>query len=98
MKSLNVRLWTIVALLGISAWALWPRDTVERRRGPDGSFIDNADGSFQFDTVKRIPLNRGLDLQGGMHLTLELDESKGAIQDKSAALDKALTVIRNRID
>ena len=98
MKSLNVRLWTIVALLGISAWALWPRDTIERRRGPDGSFIDNADGSFQFDTVKRIPLKRGLDLQGGMHLTLELDESKGAIQDKSAALDKALTVIRNRID
>jgi preprotein translocase subunit SecD len=50
------------------------------------------------DTVRRVPLRRGLDLQGGMHLTMEIDESKGTVQNKSDALDRAITVVRNRID
>jgi preprotein translocase subunit SecD len=48
--------------------------------------------------VKRVPLKRGLDLQGGMHLELEVDESKGLVPDKSKAIDNALKVVRNRID
>ena len=43
-------------------------------------------------------INLGLDLQGGMHLTLAVDESKGVIQGKSEALDRALKVVRTRID
>jgi preprotein translocase subunit SecD len=48
--------------------------------------------------VRRVPLKRGLDLQGGMHLTLEVDESKQAVANKSEALDRALKVVRQRID
>jgi preprotein translocase subunit SecD len=55
-------------------------------------------GVFVTDTVRRVPLRRGLDLQGGMHLTLEVDESKGTIANKSDALDRAIKVVRNRID
>jgi preprotein translocase subunit SecD len=33
-----------------------------------------------------------------MHLTLEVDESKQAVADKSEALDRALKVVRQRID
>ena len=33
-----------------------------------------------------------------MHMALEVDESKGAVADKSDALDRALKVVRNRID
>ena len=33
-----------------------------------------------------------------MHLALEVDESKGAIADKSTAIDRALKVVRTRID
>src|SRR4029079_2330857 len=62
----------------------------ERVKGPNGTFV--------YDTVRRVPLKRGLDLQGGMHLALEVDESKGAIADKSEALDSALKVVRTRID
>lgn len=40
----------------------------------------------------------GLDLQGGMHLVLEIDYSKLDDDAKSDALDRAIRIIRNRVD
>jgi protein-export membrane protein SecD len=45
---------------------------------------------------KAIPL--GLDLQGGMHLVLEVDSSKLPPEEARGAVDRAMEVIRNRID
>jgi preprotein translocase subunit SecD len=87
--TLKYRIATILALCALSVWALFPRNTIERVK---------RDGVFVYETVKRVPLKRGLDLQGGMHLSLEIDESKGAVTNKSEALDRALTVVRSRID
>src|SRR3990172_4518621 len=89
MSSLKYRILTIVALVLASAWALFPRTSIERTL--HGS-------TFTYDTVKRVPLKKGLDLQGGMHLTLEVDESKGAVVDKSDAIEPALKVVRTRAD
>ena len=89
MSNLKYRLLVIVALVAASLWALFPRTVVERV---------NRNGVFVTDTVRRVPLRRGLDLQGGMHLTMEIDESKGTVQNKSDALDRALRVVRTRID
>lgn len=89
MANLKYRVLLIVGLLAASAWALFPRTVVERVK---------RDGVFVYDTVRRVPLKRGLDLQGGMHLTLEVDESKQAVANKSEALDRALKVVRQRID
>jgi preprotein translocase subunit SecD len=86
--------WRVV-LIGLvslaSIGALWPRTVTVRERNPQT-------GEAEYRRVKRIPLKRGLDLQGGMHLALEVDESKGSVADKSDALDRALKVVRNRID
>src|SRR5687768_15998494 len=87
--SLKYRLLIILALVAGSVWALFPRTVVERVK---------RNGEFVYDTVKRVPLKKGLDLQGGMHLSLEIDESKGAIADKADAIDRALKVVRTRID
>jgi preprotein translocase subunit SecD len=87
--SLKYRILIIVALIAASTWALFPRTTTERVK---------RNGVFVTDTVTRVPLKRGLDLQGGMHLELEVDESKGLIADKSDAIDRALKVVRTRID
>jgi preprotein translocase subunit SecD len=87
--NLKYRLLVIAGLVIASFIALFPRQVVERVRGPNG---------FVYDTVKRVPLKRGLDLQGGMHLALEIDESKGRVADKAKALEGALKVVRNRID
>src|SRR5687767_14594907 len=87
--SLKYRLLIIFGLVAASLWALYPRTVVERVK---------RNGEFVYDTVKRVPLKKGLDLQGGMHLSLEIDESKGAVADKSEAIDRALKVVRTRID
>ncbi|MDQ8160890.1 MAG: protein translocase subunit SecD [Gemmatimonadota bacterium] len=89
MANLKYRVLLIVGLFAASAWALFPRTVVERVK---------RDGVFVYDTVRRVPLKRGLDLQGGMHLTLEVDESKQVVANKSEALDRALKVVRQRID
>jgi len=87
--SIKYRLLVILGLVAASLWALYPRTVIERVK---------RDGEFVYDTVKRVPLKKGLDLQGGMHLSLEIDESKGLIADKSEAIDRALKVVRTRID
>ncbi|HEY6089977.1 MAG TPA: protein translocase subunit SecD [Gemmatimonadaceae bacterium] len=87
--SLKWRIGIIFGLVAASFWVLFPRTVVERVK---------RNGEFVYDTVRRVPLKRGLDLQGGMHLALEVDESKGAVADKSKAIDNALKVVRNRID
>ncbi|MCK9571916.1 MAG: protein translocase subunit SecD [Candidatus Omnitrophica bacterium] len=51
---------------------------------------------FSFPINKRI--NLGLDLQGGMHLLLKIDTSHLSGQAKLDACDRAVEVIRNRID
>jgi preprotein translocase subunit SecD len=89
MTNLKYRLLTIFALVVASVWALWPRTVIERVK---------RDGVFVYDTVRRVPLKRGLDLQGGMYLALEVDESRGAVANKEDALQRALKVVRNRID
>ena len=87
--NLKYRIAIILLLVAASGWALWPRQVIERVK---------RNGVFVYDTVDRVPLKRGLDLRGGMHLALEIDESRGTVADKSAALDNSLKVIRNRID
>ena len=87
--SLKVRIGIILGLIALSGWFLFPRTVVERVQ---------RNGVYVYDTVSRVPLKRGLDLQGGMHLRLEVDESKGVVADKSKAIDNALKVVRNRID
>ena len=87
--SLKYRLGIIAALVLASLWSLFPRTTVERVK---------RDGVFVYDTVRRVPLKRGLDLQGGMHLALEIDESEGRIENHEEAIQRALTVVRSRVD
>ena len=89
MKNLKYRLLLIAGMILAAAFALWPRTVIERVK---------RNGVFVYDTVQRVPLKRGLDLQGGMYLALEIDESKGAVADKADALERALKIVRNRID
>ncbi|HEU5186384.1 MAG TPA: protein translocase subunit SecD [Gemmatimonadaceae bacterium] len=89
MSNIKGRVVIIIVVTLASIWALWPRTVRQAVRTASG---------VEYRPVKRIPLKRGLDLQGGMHLSLEVDESKGAVANKSDALDRALTVLRNRID
>src|ERR687886_2392529 len=89
--SVRYRLLTIAALIALSIFALFPRTVTVRQQ-------NKATGMWENVKIKRVPLKKGLDLQGGMHLALEVDESRGAVADKPQAIDRALKVVRTRID
>src|SRR5919108_1630140 len=89
-SSIRSRLLLIGVLIIGSIYFLFPRTVSLRERGANGVMRDT--------TVTRVPLKRGLDLQGGMHLALELDQSKQVSADPKKDLDLALTVLRKRID
>jgi preprotein translocase subunit SecD len=89
--SIRNRLLLILALIALSVFYLVPRNVTLRER-------DLQTGVMHDRTEKRVPLKLGLDLQGGMHLALELDQSKQVSADPSRDLDLALTVLRKRID
>src|SRR5947207_9607848 len=85
------RLITIGILLALSIWALIPTNTTQRVR-------DAATGRMKDTTVRRVPIDLGLDLQGGIHLALEVDQSKGPVPDCADAISRAERVVRSRID
>lgn len=89
-SSIRSRLILIAVLTVASIYFLFPRNVTLRERDVNGVMRDTV--------VTRVPLKRGLDLQGGMHLALELDQSKQVSADPKRDLDLALTVLRKRID
>ncbi len=90
-KRIRGRLWVIGALIAVSIISLVPRNTKQR-------VIDPSTGRLKDTTVRRLPINLGLDLQGGIHLALEVDQSKGPVPDCADAIQRAERVVRTRID
>ena len=80
------QVWQIFAILALAAACLWviypPFD------------IKDKDGKV----IKEGKIKLGLDLQGGMHLLLKVDTSKLPASSKADAADRAIEVLRNRID
>ncbi len=73
-----------VVLVIASLWAIYPPFDVRDAAG---------------DLVTKGKINLGLDLQGGMHLKLEVDTKNLPPELKlGEALDRALEILRNRID
>jgi preprotein translocase subunit SecD len=81
----------IAGLLVLSIFYLVPRNVTLRERDVDTGVMTDR-------TEKRVPLKLGLDLQGGMHLAVELDQTKQVSVDPKRDLQLALTVLRKRID
>jgi preprotein translocase subunit SecD len=90
MSNLKYRLLGIALLTAVALWALFPRNRTVRHRGADGILRETVE--------RHVPLRYGLDLQGGMHIALEVDDSKQTVANKSEAIDRALKTVRNRIE
>src|SRR6266540_3212834 len=91
MGKIRQRLYIIGALIVVSIISLVPRNTKQRVR-------DATSGAMKDTTVRRVPINLGLDLQGGIHLALEVDQSKGPVPDCADAIQRAERVVRTRMD
>ncbi len=85
----NWRLSIIGATILLALFCLYP--TYEYYYAPP----ENPD---RRERVKQQAINLGLDLQGGIHLVLEVDQSNLSDDEKTDVVARALEVIRNRID
>ncbi|MCH8939031.1 MAG: hypothetical protein IH966_06370, partial [Gemmatimonadetes bacterium] len=81
MSSIRNRLIFIAILVSMALWGLRPREV---------SIGTAADGTDSTET--RWGLKLGLDLQGGMHLAIEIDESAGPVTNPEDAIDRVETV------
>ncbi|MGD8496152.1 MAG: protein translocase subunit SecD [Gemmatimonadales bacterium] len=86
MGNVRNRILLIIGLMLFCGWSLLPK-----------SVPDPQDPSRE---IKVSPINLGLDLAGGMHLAVEIDDSTGVLdeQARADAIDRTLLTIRNRID
>jgi|KBSSwiStaDraftv2_1062776.scaffolds.fasta_scaffold13749_4 preprotein translocase subunit SecD len=84
------RLILIAVLVAASIFYLFPREITVRERRADGVMRDTS--------MTRVPLKLGLDLRGGMHLALELDQSNKVSANPKADIERALQVLRKRVD
>jgi SecD/SecF fusion protein len=82
-KNLRWKVLLIVGVIGLSLWSLWPPLSVTDNSG---------------NIIREGRINLGLDLQGGMHLVLKVDTSKLSPKEAEGAPERALEIIRNRID
>jgi len=91
---LKFKLGLILCITGLAIYFLYP--TYVWYRLPLNERIQREKGR---DALLNKILNLGLDLRGGMHLVLEVDterlEPGSSVSD---AVDRALEIIRNRVD
>jgi preprotein translocase subunit SecD len=91
MSTIRNRIILIVFLAAAAVWSLVPKNVTQRVPDPQT-------GRMKDTTVRRVPINLGLDLQGGIHLALEVDESRGPVPDCADAIRRAERVVRTRVD
>jgi protein-export membrane protein SecD len=100
-RNLATRLGLIVAVVGVCAYLLWPTYQYFKRYRQMGSEQIaqlNESQRRRYNRVLDKSLKLGLDLQGGMHLVLEMDESKRKLENRRDAQDRVLEIFNTRID
>ncbi|MGB9824194.1 MAG: protein translocase subunit SecD [Candidatus Hydrothermia bacterium] len=94
MRSVIYRSLIVIFVLGISLWTLWPTFRYYTLSSEEKTSLSQE----YISKLKKQALNLGLDLQGGMYLVLEVDKSNLTPEEAKGAEERALEIIRNRID
>ncbi|HSG28127.1 MAG TPA: protein translocase subunit SecD [Candidatus Krumholzibacterium sp.] len=96
-KSLRYKVIIVLIVFLGSLWFLYPTLRLVQM-GEDGRKAMAVEYPEDFDKLESKAIKRGLDLSGGMHIVLEVDDSKLDDEEKVDVVDRALEVIRNRVD
>ncbi|MEJ2356160.1 MAG: hypothetical protein P8Y62_09740, partial [candidate division WOR-3 bacterium] len=94
MKNLKWKWLFIFVVVAIAIWQLhysfifFSKDKEEFGRIPQN----------KQKVIKSRALHLGLDLQGGMHVVMEVDKSQLKEEELKGAVNRALEIIRNRVD
>ncbi len=84
----------IVALIMFSLWKLYPSARYFSMSQDDRVAMDPG----KLEELRSKALNLGLDLQGGIHLVMQVNTEGMTSDEANDAVDKAMTVIANRVD
>jgi SecD/SecF fusion protein len=98
-RSLTLQTLLIVVLVLLSLWGLYPTWRTSR---VDDQMLARAatDPALQarIDGWKAKAIRKGLDLQGGMYLVLEVNTEGMTAAQASDALSRVVEILRNRVD
>jgi len=84
----------IVAVLVYCVWLLVPTVQFYTMPADERAALTHEERTGFLDSAIKL----GLDLQGGMHLVVEIDDSKLTEDTKRDAMDRVIRILRNRVD
>jgi SecD/SecF fusion protein len=87
----------IIFLILASLWYLYPSIRLWSMSQPEKQTLRTTEPQDLMSLEKKA-LKLGLDLKGGMHVVLQVDRSKLKEDERKDAVDRALEIIRNRVD
>ncbi|MCX5754181.1 MAG: protein translocase subunit SecD [Candidatus Krumholzibacteria bacterium] len=96
-RSDRIRTIFSAIVIVLSLWFLWPTYRLATMSKEDQQKLE-IENPEKIDKLHKKALKLGLDLKGGMHLTLEVDDSQLTAEEKKDVLDRALEIVRNRVD
>ena len=98
-RSFNLRALLVIVVVLLSLWGLYP--TFRAARVTDEMRERSADDpalKAQIDGWEAKAIRKGLDLEGGMYIVLEVDTEGLTAAQASDALDRVVEILRNRVD
>jgi len=84
----------ILAAVFLSIWALYPTFKLSRLSDSERRSMEPS----KLEKLEDKAIHLGLDLQGGMHLVLEVDVSRLPESERMSAIDGVKDVIENRVN
>ncbi len=94
MRAFWIKLGIVVLSLIVAIYLLYPTYRYYTLSEGQKQFLPRS----QLVELQKKALNLGLDLQGGMHLVLEVDDSRIPERDRQGVTDRTVEVIKNRIN
>lgn len=93
MRKVGLRLTIVIAIILVFCYFLYP--TIQLALLSPDTRATNPD---LVASLKKRALKLGLDLQGGMHLVMEIDTTKLPPDVVTPPIDESIEVIRSRVD
>ena len=89
--------WKVIFVLVVLVLAVWRSSYTFRFLSLDEAGKEQMTEE-QFENLKANSLSLGLDLQGGMHVVLEVDKAGLPADEAKDVMERAVEIITNRID
>jgi len=97
VRQLRTKIIIVLIVIGISLYFLYPTVKLATMSPAEREKMATEEPT-KYDKLLKKSIKLGLDLKGGMHLVLEVDDSRLKSSEKKDVLDRALEVVRNRVD